>query len=41
MFDEMHTEPGDVRAHYRQYAHWLATQPESAMRARREEAFAW
>ena len=43
-FDEMHLAPGGgtgmqpVREHYRDYAAWLAQQPEAAMKARREEA---
>ncbi|GAB4089541.1 circularly permuted type 2 ATP-grasp protein [Hydrogenophaga soli] len=37
-FDEMHASPEQVRAHYTQYARWLAEQPDDVMRARREEA---
>ncbi len=38
MFDEMHASAGDLREHYRNYARWLAEQPDDAMAARREEA---
>ena len=38
MFDEMNASPNEVRAHYEQYARWLAQQPEEVMAARREEA---
>jgi uncharacterized circularly permuted ATP-grasp superfamily protein len=37
-FDEMHATPDRVRAHYEQYARWLAQQPDDVMAARREEA---
>ncbi len=37
-FDEMHSAPDAVRAHYRSYAQWLAEQPGELMRLRREEA---
>jgi uncharacterized circularly permuted ATP-grasp superfamily protein len=38
MFDEMHASPDEVRAHYRNYARWLAEQPPEVMADRREEA---
>ena len=38
MFDEMNASPEAVRAHYTQYAKWLAQQPEEVMQARRAEA---
>jgi uncharacterized circularly permuted ATP-grasp superfamily protein len=38
MFDEMNTSPSEVRAHYLNYARWLAQQPEEVMASRREEA---
>ncbi|MDP3422181.1 MAG: circularly permuted type 2 ATP-grasp protein [Burkholderiaceae bacterium] len=38
MFDEMNASPEQVRAHYENYARWLAQQPEDVMLARREEA---
>src|SRR5690606_39269207 len=38
MFDEMNASPGEVRAHYQQYARWLAEQPDDVMALRREEA---
>ncbi len=38
MFDEMNASPSEVRAHYENYARWLAQQPEEVMAARREEA---
>jgi uncharacterized circularly permuted ATP-grasp superfamily protein len=38
MFDEMNASPSEVRAHYQNYARWLAQQPEDVMAARREEA---
>jgi uncharacterized circularly permuted ATP-grasp superfamily protein len=34
-YDEMHVSPGSVRAHYQNYAAWLARQPEGVMRSRR------
>jgi uncharacterized circularly permuted ATP-grasp superfamily protein len=37
-FDEMNASPEAVRAHYTQYARWLAQQPEDVMQARRAEA---
>ena len=37
-FDEMYAAPEQVRAHYTQYAQWLAQQPADVMAARREEA---
>ena len=37
-FDEMHSAPDAVRAHYRSYAQWLSEQPGELMRSRREEA---
>ncbi|GAB4402110.1 MAG: circularly permuted type 2 ATP-grasp protein [Rhodoferax sp.] len=37
-FDEMYASPQEVRAHYTQYAQWLAQQPDSVMRERRDEA---
>jgi uncharacterized circularly permuted ATP-grasp superfamily protein len=37
-FDEMNASPEQVRAHYENYARWLAQQPEEVMRSRREEA---
>jgi uncharacterized circularly permuted ATP-grasp superfamily protein len=38
-FDEMNAAGGDqTRAHYAAYAQWLADQPESLMRERREQA---
>jgi uncharacterized circularly permuted ATP-grasp superfamily protein len=37
-FDEMNASPEQVRAHYENYARWLAQQPEEVMQARREEA---
>jgi len=37
-FDEMHSAPDMVRAHYQRYARWLAEQPGDVMRSRREEA---
>jgi uncharacterized circularly permuted ATP-grasp superfamily protein len=37
-FDEMHTEAGSVRDHYRLYADWLSRQSAELMRARRDEA---
>ncbi len=38
MFDEMHAGTDRVRAHYENYARWLAEQPPELMAARREEA---
>ena len=38
MFDEMNASPSEVRAHYRNYARWLAEQPPEVMADRREEA---
>ena len=38
MFDEMHQGSDHVRAHYENYARWLADQPPDVMAARREEA---
>ena len=38
MFDEMNASPTEVRAHYLNYARWLAQQPEEVMASRREEA---
>ncbi|QCB46003.1 circularly permuted type 2 ATP-grasp protein [Hydrogenophaga sp. PAMC20947] len=37
-FDEMHASPTEVRAHYQNYARWLAEQPPEVMADRREEA---
>ena len=37
-FDEMHASPSEVRAHYQNYARWLAEQPPEVMADRREEA---
>ena len=37
-FDEMHSAPDEVRAHYRSYARWLDEQPGDVMHLRREEA---
>ena len=37
-FDEMHSAPDAVRAHYGRYEQWLREQPGELMRARREEA---
>ena len=37
-FDEMHASPSEVRAHYENYARWLAEQPPEVMADRREEA---
>jgi uncharacterized circularly permuted ATP-grasp superfamily protein len=37
-FDEMHADDQVVRAHYSDYARWLAQQPSEVMRSRREEA---
>ncbi len=37
-FDEMNAAAGGTRAHYGAYADWLAQQPESLMRERREQA---
>jgi len=38
MYDEMHASPDEVRAHYLNYARWLAQQPPEVMASRREEA---
>ncbi len=38
LYDEMHANPEQVRAHYQAYADWLAQQPEASMAARRAEA---
>jgi uncharacterized circularly permuted ATP-grasp superfamily protein len=38
MFDEMNASPTEVRAHYTQYAQWLAEQPPEVMADRRAEA---
>ena len=38
MFDEMYASPTEVRAHYENYAKWLAEQPPEVMADRREEA---
>ena len=38
MFDEMNASPTEVRAHYENYARWLAQQPPELMAAKREEA---
>ena len=38
MFDEMNASPTEVRAHYENYARWLAQQPPEVMAAKREEA---
>ncbi|MBD3892324.1 circularly permuted type 2 ATP-grasp protein [Hydrogenophaga sp.] len=38
MIDEMYASPDQVRVHYRNYARWLAKQPNAVMAARREEA---
>jgi uncharacterized circularly permuted ATP-grasp superfamily protein len=38
IFDEMHASADEVRPHYRNYARWLAQQPEEVMASRREEA---
>jgi uncharacterized circularly permuted ATP-grasp superfamily protein len=37
-FDEMNAASAQTRAHYQRYAGWLAQQPESVMRERREQA---
>jgi DNA internalization-related competence protein ComEC/Rec2 len=37
-FDEMHAAGNAVRAHYQEYARWLARQPAELMRDRRNEA---
>jgi uncharacterized circularly permuted ATP-grasp superfamily protein len=37
-FDEMRSSANDVREHYAAFEHWLKSQPEDTMRARREEA---
>ncbi|HKX39619.1 MAG TPA: circularly permuted type 2 ATP-grasp protein [Burkholderiaceae bacterium] len=37
-FDEMRTDAGAVRDHYRGYERWLAEQPHDAMQSRRDEA---
>ncbi len=37
-FDEMRSGANDVREHYAAFEHWLKSQPEDTMRARREEA---
>ncbi|MCD6665978.1 MAG: circularly permuted type 2 ATP-grasp protein [Hydrogenophaga sp.] len=38
MYDEMHASPDEVRAHYLNYARWLAQQTPEVMASRREEA---
>jgi len=37
-FDEMHDANGDCRAHYREFARWLAETPEEQLAQRRREA---